>query len=227
MEKRTIKTWHLLVTFLFPALYFLNAMTPWAVRLWGGGDRGSYISYWIGVCVLHWISAGLVLRFLKKDGLSLRDIGYNLRKKGNLILAGSLLAFALAVFFLTESIAPAEVKVEAGLMSMFYPLTTGERLFWILCCFTAGFCEELVYRGYNISMLRYKGVNKWVAMLIAVFPFILIHSFAPIYSGYLFGVYFSAGIIFGLIFLLTKRLWIPMAIHCAYNLTAMMAVLGQ
>ncbi|MCD8072206.1 MAG: CPBP family glutamic-type intramembrane protease, partial [Alistipes sp.] len=60
------------------------------------------------------------------------------------------------------------------------------------CCLTAGFCQELVYRGYNILMLRYKGVNKWVAMLLAVFPFILIHSFAPIYLGYLFGVYFSA-----------------------------------
>jgi hypothetical protein len=30
-----------------------------------------------------------------------------------------------------------------------YPATLGERLFWIFMSFTAGFCEELFYRGFG------------------------------------------------------------------------------
>ncbi len=227
METRKVKTWHIVAMFLFPALYFLNAMTPWGQELWGRGNRDSYATYWISTMALHWLSVILVLYFLKKDGISLRNIGLGLCKKGSLIVIGALVAVALGIFFFTESAAPAKSAVDMGWMSMFYPLDTRERLLWIFCCFSAGFCEELVYRGYNISMLAFKGVNKWLALLLAAFPFILIHSFAPIYSGYMFGMYFSAAIIFGLIYLLTERLWIPMAIHCVYNLTAMMAVLGQ
>ncbi|MCD8072205.1 MAG: hypothetical protein LUE10_03345 [Alistipes sp.] len=55
----------------------------------GRRDRSCYIPYWVGVCMLHWISAGLVLRFMKKDGITAGDIGYNLGKKGTLVLAAS------------------------------------------------------------------------------------------------------------------------------------------
>lgn len=226
METKKITTWHLFLTFLFPVFYFLLAMTPWGVELFGKGNRDFYVLYWIGVMVLHWISAGLVFWFLKRDGLSLKDLDFGIRKKGAIILVCSFLAFALLIFFFVESMSPDQTAVQAGVLTAFYPVTTNERLLWILCCFTAGFCEELVYRGYNISMLRFKGVNKWLALFIAAFPFVFIHSFAAISSVTMFATYFVAALIFGLLYLLTRRLWVPIAVHCVYNLTAMMAVLG-
>ncbi|MCF6292114.1 MAG: CPBP family intramembrane metalloprotease [Robiginitomaculum sp.] len=103
-------------------------------------------------------------------------------------------------------------------------LTTFYNLFFIFLVFTAGVCEEIVYRGFAISSMARIGVNKWVALAIAAFIFVGIHGFNAYSNRFLF--LFGGGIVFGLMYLVSKRLLPSIIIHLAINLSAMMAILG-
>jgi membrane protease YdiL (CAAX protease family) len=110
-----------------------------------------------------------------------------------------------------------------GNISGLIPKTTSHRIFFILLVFSAGFCEEIVYRGFTITMLSEIGINKWIALIIAAFIFIGIHGINAYTNRFLF--LFWGGIMFGSTFLLSKRLLPSILIHLLINLSAMMGIL--
>lgn len=44
---------------------------------------------------------------------------------------------------------------------------------------TAGFCEELIWRGYIITRLEARGQRRWSAILLSAISFALSHGFLP------------------------------------------------
>lgn len=102
-------------------------------------------------------------------------------------------------------------------LEYFFPATRTERHWWVLVCITAGVCEEALFRGF---MLRYLHVLPWtlnltVALLISSAIFGLNH----LYGG-IGGVVGSAlaGFLFGLLFLLSGNLLLPMILHALVDL---------
>ncbi len=100
----------------------------------------------------------------------------------------------------------------------FYPQTRSERRWWVLVCITAGICEETLFRGF---LLYYLHVFAWtlnltLALLISSAIFGLCH----LLGGVVQGVIPSAigGFLFGLLFILTGNLFLPMALHAAMDL---------
>jgi uncharacterized protein len=110
-----------------------------------------------------------------------------------------------------------------GGLSGLIPKTTPHRIFFILLVYSTGFCEEIVYRGFAITQLEKIGLNKWIALIIAALLFIGIHGINAYSRSFIF--YFGGGVMFGLVFLLSKRLLPSILIHLAINLSAMMAIL--
>lgn len=49
-------------------------------------------------------------------------------------------------------------------------------LFVIIIPLTAGFCEELIWRGYIITRLEARGRGRWAAILLSAVAFALIHG---------------------------------------------------
>jgi len=49
-------------------------------------------------------------------------------------------------------------------------------LFVTLIPVSAGFCEELIWRGYAIQRLKARGRGRWSTILISAVSFALIHS---------------------------------------------------
>ena len=101
--------------------------------------------------------------------------------------------------------------------SYFFPATWTERRWWVFVAITAGICEEIVFRGF---LLHYLHVFPWtlnltLALLISSVIFGLNH----LYQG-AGGVAGTAivGFLFGLLFLLTGDLLLPIIFHGAMDL---------
>jgi membrane protease YdiL (CAAX protease family) len=95
---------------------------------------------------------------------------------------------------------------------------TGEQLAWGLAVsIFAGLCEEIAYRGYLIPYCRF-WLPEWPALVAAALLFGLAH----LYQG-AGGTLLTAllGLAFGFIYVETGSLALPIALHAAVNVSAM------
>jgi len=105
----------------------------------------------------------------------------------------------------------------------FFPATWTERRWWVFVCITAGVCEETLFRGF---MLHYFHVFPWTLNLtLALLISSVIFGFNHLYQG-AGGVAGTAivGFLFGLLFLLTGDLLLPIIFHGVMDLR-MLAIL--
>ena len=107
--------------------------------------------------------------------------------------------------------------------SYFFPATWTERRWWVFVCITAGVCEETLFRGF---MLHYLHVFPWTLNLtLALLISSVMFGFNHLYQG-AGGTAGSAivGFLFGLLFLLTGNLLLPIIFHGVIDLR-MLAIL--
>jgi membrane protease YdiL (CAAX protease family) len=87
----------------------------------------------------------------------------------------------------------------------------------------AGFGEETVFRGYMFERLgKIIGPGVWAKafiVLLTVATFGLAHYADQGLPGVQQGM--VAGLVFGTIFAITGRIWMPIAAHAAFDLTAL------
>jgi uncharacterized protein len=101
--------------------------------------------------------------------------------------------------------------------SYFFPATWIERRWWVFLSITAGVCEETLFRGF---MLHYLHVFPWTLNLtLALLISSVIFGFNHLYQG-AGGVAGTAiaGFLFGLLFLLTGNLLLPIILHGVMDL---------
>jgi CAAX protease family protein len=101
--------------------------------------------------------------------------------------------------------------------SYFFPATWTERRWWVFLSITAGVCEEILFRGFILNYLHVFpwALNLTLALLISSVIFGLNH----LYQGAA-GVAGTAivGFLFGLLFLLTGNLALPIILHGVLDL---------
>ncbi|UBM63639.1 CPBP family intramembrane metalloprotease [Candidatus Sulfidibacterium hydrothermale] len=86
--------------------------------------------------------------------------------------------------------------------------------FFIL--FLAAFEEEIFIRGYILNNLM-DLTNKYIALIISSIIFSLFHILNFDISWFSLINLFLAGILFGIIYLFTKNLWLPISLHLFWN----------
>ena len=99
----------------------------------------------------------------------------------------------------------------------FFPATRAERRWWVFVCVTAGCCEETLFRGF---MLHYLHLLPWTLNLtLALLISSLIFGLNHLYGG-VGGVVGSAtaGFLFGLLFMLSGSLLLPVILHALIDL---------
>lgn len=98
----------------------------------------------------------------------------------------------------------------------FLPVSRQERRWFAAISLTAGICEEFLYRGYLMQLLHSSlGLTVLVSFLISAAAFGLAHLYQGI-RGMLQTA--LAGVVFGLLALLSRGLWLPMTIHALLDL---------
>ena len=216
-----IPRWQILLILVgFPTLYMLNSFTPWAKGLFGLHERAYYIPFWSLVLTLHWSSALLVIFFAGKNGITLADFGLRLSLRKTSIIVGLLTALGVGIVVFREFVLYSEGNIEREAWQEFYPTKFSERLFFVFIALSAGFCEELVYRGFGITVLQGQGLRLWQAVILATLSFVFMHGLGGVYG---FPFIFLSGLLFAGIYLWRKNLLLVMIIHAIFDIGAILA----
>ena len=174
----------------FPLLYMANSLAPWSRAFFGHGDRTYYFAFFASVLTLHWLNAAFVIWLTRKAGLTLDSLGLHLSWGRALRILKNLTVLG-AAFVLFRQVVPYSMERPDALV--IFPRTVYERLFFIPVALSAGFCEELVYRGFGITALQSRGLRVWQAVVLTSLSFTFMHGPAGIFA---FPIFFLGGLLF-------------------------------
>lgn len=179
--------------------------------------RNSIIELWLlTLMILTWW-------FLEKRTLS--EIGMGV--PGGWAFWIGVAVFVIIAFFLIRQIKTIRSSADAraqllkqfsGNIALIIPRSDRERKFAMYTSLTAGVCEEVLYRAFFMWYLM-NWLPGYVAVGISAFVFGLAHIYQGI-SGAVRAL--AAGVIFGLAYLLTGTLWVPIALHATIDITSLL-----
>ncbi|MCI0330865.1 MAG: CPBP family intramembrane metalloprotease [candidate division Zixibacteria bacterium] len=213
--RRPLKIWSIL--FLFFLLVFLPVVNfppfvNWLMYQLTGtrlppdfekdiGDNRMFT--YVATMVFQWGLVAFMYLALRLEKLKMADIGLGGFTVRNFnIGAIFLVASIFATYLLTFGLDAIGLKVNQEL-DFILPKTPAERLTWIFLAFTAGFCEEAIYRGYVISRLQLvTGGWLWGAILSAL-SFGSLHAYQGFGNIALISIY---GFLLSLLFVWRKSL---------------------
>lgn len=181
---------------VIPLLYaVLRGVTPWEWQKTSG------------IC-LHWVLAAIVLYWAHRNVGGPEGIG--LRKAVIGFVCFALIVTAYCI----------------GLTAWFGSLPLGDWQWGILSGFgrwgfmviaiTAGFCEEVIYRGYMMTALKKLGHPAWIAMVLSSLSFLFFHGVLPLP---LMVVGFVIAMAWAAIFHWTSILWVTIYLHAFWDAT--------
>lgn len=84
---------------------------------------------------------------------------------------------------------------------------------------SSGFFEELLFRGVLFRIVE-ESLGSWIALAVSSLLFGFVHLLNP--AGTVLGAVFisvEAGVLLGAAYMLTRRLWMSMGFHMAWNYT--------
>lgn len=168
----------------------------------------------------------LIAQILRSEGWSWSDIGYSFNTIKTLYFCLGYLIFAFGLlFFIEYTLANSDIdKEKLKSIIKLSPKNTTERIIFIFMGLVAGLAEEFVYRGFAIKSLISNRINKWLAVFLAAFPFVLQHGIKA-YQVNWATWYFAWGIVFGILYFWLKKLTFNIIVHWLVILTAMIAIL--
>ena len=161
---------------IFGAYYGLAAQRPELVAAIGQGQV--LFALYVIIAVVEWAFAAAILLGLRRTGASVMSL---------IAADGAPWRFkwtpAVLVFVAFNVLFGAYVAVYKWVLGgwpAYGDWTTWQRVFMIgFVPVTAGFCEELIWRGYIITRLEARGRGRWSAVLLSAVSFALIHGFLP------------------------------------------------
>ena len=183
---------------------------------------GSTLNYGVGIAAYILFPAFAVRRVLHIDP---RPIFFPLHKGWwkDLLFGFLLIAIVLSLFFLLE--VRAGWLVLDGWNWQVLPFDVFLRTVWVGLLVNVGVAigEETVFRGYLLTGLNTVW-GKWRALLVMTIIFGLFHLPAYVENGMqsvtlTLAIVLASlfGLLFGLVYLRTRSLWLPVSLHFAWN----------
>lgn len=107
------------------------------------------------------------------------------------------------------------------LLGSYHVVGTDAHPHWVVAALTvglgAGVGEEIMFRGVLYRIVK-EGLGTWIALAVSALFFGAVHLGNPgatLWAGAAIAI--EAGILFGLLYLVTRSLWICMGLHAAWN----------
>ena len=133
-------------------------------------------------------------------------------------MGAALVALFLPIVLMRRSeTTRARIAKSLEKLNFILPKTAEERRWFVLVAITAGVCEEVLYRGFLIHYFRELPVSN--GLIGALVLSSCVFGFAHLYQGAVGIVQTTIlGAIFGLIFIVTGSLLLPMILHALIDL---------
>jgi uncharacterized protein len=130
----------------------------------------------------QWILVAAMLLVARRHGLSAADVGERL---GDARLTFAVMFGLLAILAVVTMIirwrlrraSPEALTSAVGRLRKFLPTFGPEMAAFALVCLTAGVCEELLYRGWLVNLLRATTGSVWVAVVVGAAVFGIGHAY--------------------------------------------------
>lgn len=165
----------------------------------GGGlveTHTQVIPIYLSVTIMNWLLALFVWKGIRKRGVAARALIGGRWSRPAEVLRDVALALAFWAILAASAWAVHALLGEGSEKSVdiLLPRTAVEVLVWIATSATAGFCEELVFRGYVQRQLLALSQSAWIAVFGQGLVFGLMHAYqgwravvAIVVLGVLFG----------------------------------------
>jgi membrane protease YdiL (CAAX protease family) len=183
-------------------------------------EPGARLRRYRRTTVLEWaLTAAAVLLVLAAPGLDLRDLGFGWPRASAYTLVGTL-GLVLSVGLLVglrrrvDRGAPVIAPAEVGAL---LPRTATERRAFSRLALTAGFCEEVLYRGFLLAVVAAEApeLGPGRLVLVSALAFAVAHTYQGVVGMLTAGV-LGAG--FAVLFLGTGSLLLPVLFHTLIDL---------
>ena len=159
------------------------------------------------VLAAHFAYAGYV-RFVERRSAAETELSRNNAPRelgqgvlvGAGLLGGTVAALAAIGFYRVEAVNPWTVLFPAFAVAL-----------------QAAYIEELLYRGILLRIVD-ESLGTWPALVISAALFGVVHLGTPNATLYTaLAISLEAGLLLGAAYVLTRRLWLPIGIHFAWN----------
>jgi len=196
---------------IFGTYYGLASQQPELVANINLGQL-SFVLY-VLIFIVEWVFTVSIILRLRQTGASVIDLIAPGGDPWRFKWVPTALVFVIfnAIFAVYMTI----LWMSGGLRT-FASLSIWQRIFLIgLVPISAGFCEELIWRGYIITRLEAHGRRRWLAILLSAASFALIHGIFLLDK---LLVTFLLGIVAGLYYTKERNLVPLMAAHTIVDL---------
>ena len=174
---------------------------------------------WLRGALLMWAASILVLWLWIATGVPMSSVGFGLPEGWRLwVPLAATIAFAAlqgssAIRVARLPVPSEKLRMQLGGVAAISPRAASELPAFFGVSLTAGFCEELVFRGFLIWALQ-PLVDLWFAALLSALLFGAAHA----YQG-MAGVIRTSvlGLVFTAIVLLTRSLWPAIVLHAVVD----------
>jgi membrane protease YdiL (CAAX protease family) len=174
------------------------------VGLVGLSAREWFVPFWLITSCIHLVGLAAVLWFVRSLGEKLSSLQYVLSVRETVVLIMALFCMGLLVFVFREYCRWGDILTNIGnRMSHVMAANAFERAYWVPGAILAGFCEEIVFRGFAVTALRRLRVPLWGCVVLSSVSFSLCHGLGDWWAS---AMYFGAGVFYSAVYLWRKSL---------------------
>jgi membrane protease YdiL (CAAX protease family) len=168
----------------------------------------------------EWSLVAWCISIIRRNGVTLSDLGEGLENPLHVLVVSGILVVLVALVGIVskrqaKKANPEQLRKATSGFSRLLPLTPTERTVWIPLSFTAGVCEEFLYRGWLLQLIGAVFGSLWIGLILSSIVFGFAHSYQGrkgiIGTGVL-------GIIFGGVFVLSRSLLPGQLLHSFMDL---------
>ena len=168
----------------------------------------------------EWSLVAWCIWIIRRNGLTLADLAEGWGSPLRLLaVSGVLVVIVVVVGIVSKSQAkkanPEQLRKATSAISRLLPLTSTERKVWVPLSFTAGVCEEFLFRGWLLQLIGAVFGSVWIGLVLSSIVFGFAHSYQGrkgiIGTGIL-------GVVFGGIFVLSRSLLPGQLLHSFMDL---------
>ncbi len=200
------------VSFVLIFLFVAQSFFGDASSMFANMNETMRVLVYIITIIFLWLLYGAIYFAVVRENTFVKGIG---------IVKIHVIDFArgfaiLLTLFMTASIVTAIMAsigfVMPGEIELFLPQELFGKLLWVLMSFTAGFCEEAVFRGYLMTRIRLLG--KFSSWTVPVIVSSILFGIPHLYQGVAGAVVITIlGAIFAISFIRYKTIWPAIIAH--------------